>query len=118
MSLSCDCCVLSGRGLCDGLITRPEESYWLWCVWVWSCKLEKWRGLGPLGAVEPLKKTHYVSVMFYREDGFNLKTTENLFNSFWNINYDRKNLFHKHTQLLLHLLWKKNFLIQLYTVCC
>ena len=25
-------CVLSGRGLCDGLITRPEESYRLWCV--------------------------------------------------------------------------------------
>jgi len=28
----CDCCVLSGRGLCDKLITRPEESYRLWCV--------------------------------------------------------------------------------------
>jgi hypothetical protein len=27
-------CVLSGRGLCDGLITRPEESYQLWCVTV------------------------------------------------------------------------------------
>jgi hypothetical protein len=26
------CCVLSGRGLCDELITRPEESYWLWCI--------------------------------------------------------------------------------------
>ena len=26
------CCVLSGRGLCDVLITRPEESYRLWCV--------------------------------------------------------------------------------------
>ena len=25
-------CVLSVRGLCDGLITRPEESYRLWCV--------------------------------------------------------------------------------------
>jgi hypothetical protein len=25
--VSCDCCVLSGRGLCDGLINRPEESY-------------------------------------------------------------------------------------------
>jgi hypothetical protein len=25
MSVSCDCCVLSGRGLCDGLITRPGE---------------------------------------------------------------------------------------------
>ena len=23
----CECCVLSGRGLCDGLITRTEESY-------------------------------------------------------------------------------------------
>jgi hypothetical protein len=27
MSVSCECCVLSGRGLCDELITRPEESY-------------------------------------------------------------------------------------------
>jgi len=26
------CVVLSGRGLCDELITRPEESYRLWCV--------------------------------------------------------------------------------------
>jgi hypothetical protein len=26
------CCVLSGRGLCDELITRPEQSYRLWCV--------------------------------------------------------------------------------------
>jgi hypothetical protein len=34
----CECCVLSGRGLCDKLITRPEESYRLWCVVV--CDLE------------------------------------------------------------------------------
>ena len=27
MSVTCECCVFSGRGLCDGLITRPEESY-------------------------------------------------------------------------------------------
>ena len=27
MFVCCECCVLSGRGLCDGLITRPEESY-------------------------------------------------------------------------------------------
>jgi len=32
------CCVLSGRGLCDELITRPEESYRVWCVVV--CDLE------------------------------------------------------------------------------
>ena len=33
-----ECRVLSGRGLCDELITRPEESYQLWCVVV--CDLE------------------------------------------------------------------------------
>ena len=32
MFVCCECCVLSGRGLCDALITRPEESYRLWCV--------------------------------------------------------------------------------------
>jgi hypothetical protein len=26
MAISCECCVLSGRGLCVGLIARPEES--------------------------------------------------------------------------------------------
>ena len=38
MSLCCECCVLSGRCLCDEMITRPEESYRLWCVVV--CDLE------------------------------------------------------------------------------
>jgi hypothetical protein len=32
MFVCCECCVLSGRGLCDGLITRPEESYRMWRV--------------------------------------------------------------------------------------
>jgi hypothetical protein len=27
MSVPSECCVLSGRGLCFGLITHPEESY-------------------------------------------------------------------------------------------
>jgi len=34
----CNCCVLSGRGLCHELITRPEESYRMWCAVV--CVLE------------------------------------------------------------------------------
>ena len=38
MFVNCECCVLSGRGLCDELITHPEESYRLWCVVV--CDLE------------------------------------------------------------------------------
>ena len=37
LSVSCDCCVLSGRVLCDEPITWPEESYRLWCV---VCDLE------------------------------------------------------------------------------
>ena len=32
MSICCECCVLSRRGLCIELITRPEESYHQWCV--------------------------------------------------------------------------------------
>jgi hypothetical protein len=32
MCVSCQCCLLSGRGLCHGLITHPEESYRLWRV--------------------------------------------------------------------------------------
>ena len=28
----CECCMLSGRGLCDGLIIRSEESYRMWRV--------------------------------------------------------------------------------------
>jgi len=37
-SVCCECFVLSGRGLYDELITRPDESYRLWCVVV--CDLE------------------------------------------------------------------------------
>jgi hypothetical protein len=45
----CVCCVLSGRGLCDELITRPEESYQL----ERCCEQG---GHGPRWAAEPEKK--------------------------------------------------------------
>jgi hypothetical protein len=32
MFVPCQYCVLSGRGLCDRPITRPGESYRVWCV--------------------------------------------------------------------------------------
>jgi hypothetical protein len=38
MFVSCERRVMSGRCLCDDLITRPEGSYQLWCVVV--CDLE------------------------------------------------------------------------------
>ena len=53
MSVYCNCCVLSGRGLCFGLITRPEESYRVWCVWVWSWILDNQKALAQWVAVAP-----------------------------------------------------------------
>ena len=44
----CDCCVLSGRDLCDTLISRPGEFCRLWCVVM--CDLEtSWMRLWPNG---------------------------------------------------------------------
>ena len=59
MPVCCKCCLLSGRGLCDELITRPEESYRLWCVDV--CDLEKHNLVNEeakahWGAIAPRKK--------------------------------------------------------------
>jgi hypothetical protein len=34
MDVCCECCVLSGRGLCVGLITRPEDSYRVRCIYL------------------------------------------------------------------------------------
>ena len=47
MFVCSECCVLSGRGLCDGLITRPEESYRLLCVVVYDQETSKTRRLKP-----------------------------------------------------------------------
>jgi len=49
MFVCCECCVLPGRGLYDKLITRPEESYRLWCVVV--CDLETSRMRRPWPAL-------------------------------------------------------------------
>ena len=32
MSVSCECCELPGRGLCDGPMPRPEEFHRVWRV--------------------------------------------------------------------------------------
>ena len=43
MDVSCEFCVLPGRGLCVGLIIRPEEFYRVWCLtlWLWSLDNEE-----------------------------------------------------------------------------
>jgi hypothetical protein len=50
--------VLSGRGLCDELITCPEESYRLWRVVVCDQETSRMRRLKPrYGAVENTNKS-------------------------------------------------------------
>jgi hypothetical protein len=42
-SVCCEFCVLSGRGFCDGPITRAEESYRLCCVIVCGIETSRMR---------------------------------------------------------------------------
>jgi hypothetical protein len=49
MDVCCECYLLSGRGLCDELIIRPEESYRLWCVVVCDIETSGMRGPWPTG---------------------------------------------------------------------
>jgi hypothetical protein len=32
MSVCCECCLLSGRSVCEGPIPRPQKSYRVWCA--------------------------------------------------------------------------------------
>jgi len=69
MSVCCACCVLSGRGLCDEMITRPEEFYRLWCVVV--CDLEtirEWGGPGPLGGCRAKLRKKCIKITVIREE--------------------------------------------------
>ena len=47
MFVCCECCALSGRGLCDGLVIRSEESYRLWRVVVCDHETSQARRLKP-----------------------------------------------------------------------
>jgi len=69
MFACCECCVLSGRGLCNELIARPGESYRLWCVVV--CDLEtSWkRRPWPTGGVLRQKQKHILLLL-----GFEVRT--------------------------------------------
>ena len=62
MFFCCECCVLSGRGLCDELITRrPEEPYRLWCVVVCDLEISRMRRPWPaLGRSATGKKSNYI----------------------------------------------------------
>ena len=58
----CECCVLSGRVLCFGLITRPEESYWLRYVRVWLRNLDNKETLAHYGLLSPIYLYIYIYI--------------------------------------------------------
>jgi hypothetical protein len=70
MSVSCKCCVLSGRDLCDGPIIPPEESYRLWRCIVYGLETSMMRRPWPmLGCCsEERKKTFKYFVNSHRRD--------------------------------------------------
>jgi len=73
MFVCCECYVLSGRGLCDGLIIRPEESYRLWCIVVCDLGTSKMRRPRPTGGLLGHKKKTLVNYPDnYRDSGRNI----------------------------------------------
>jgi len=67
MFVSCECYVLSGRGLCDELITRPEESYRLWCDVVcnlWTSRMRRsWPALGRSATEKKYQRLYKTSAL-------------------------------------------------------
>ena len=61
----CECCVLSGTGLCDELITRPQEFYRLWCVVVRDLETSRTRRAWLTGGLSRRKQTKniYISLL-------------------------------------------------------
>jgi hypothetical protein len=65
MFVCCECCVLSGRGLCDELITRPEESYRLRCVVLCGVgNLKNEEAMTRVGSQRHSKKKIYFIILF------------------------------------------------------
>ena len=58
MFVCCECCMLSGRGLWEELITSPEESYRLWCVVVCDLETSRMRPWPALGRSATKKTIH------------------------------------------------------------
>ena len=89
MFVCCECCVLSGRGLWDGLIARPEESYRLWCVcvWVWSRKnLADEEAIVRVGLQLREKEKNCTEITSNKDTGGkhgNLVKSVQMFNGYW-----------------------------------
>jgi hypothetical protein len=102
MGVCYECCVLSGRGLCFGLITRPEESYRMWCVVVCDLETSWMRRPCPTGDCRANKTKNYSNsfrhqYLYYRYSSFCRQVwvvvTINGYGNFGSVNkFDKSNL--------------------------
>jgi hypothetical protein len=67
------CCELSGKGLSDVLITRPEESYRPWCVIVCDLETSRMRPWPALGRSVTEKKGDNILEHEAKKSRFNRK---------------------------------------------
>jgi hypothetical protein len=81
MFVCCECCVLSGRGLCDGLITRPGESYRMWRVVVCDQGTSKTRRLKPATGLWKIQPQWVVTPRKQQTSG----NYENVVHTFWDL---------------------------------
>jgi len=105
-------CVLSGRGLCDELITRPQESYRLWCVVVSDLETSAMKRSGPTGGLlRPKNETQRCNTHFRHLKTVNNSLQYNLYAFFCFLNSlfctwpTNAKLYHK-LSLVGHLLFK------------
>jgi hypothetical protein len=76
----CECCVLSGRGLWDELITRREEPYRLLCVVVCDLETSPMRRPCPvLGRSATGKRTNKIRKMIIKATFFSLPMSSRYF---------------------------------------
>jgi hypothetical protein len=64
MSVSCEWCVLSDRGLCDGPITRPEEPYRVVSLCMWCRNLKNEAALAGIGLLRQRVRSIYIFFSF------------------------------------------------------
>jgi hypothetical protein len=67
MSVSFECCVLSGRGVCDGPIPRPEEYYRVLCVDVEASTVRRPRPTGGCRAKEKKVVAYRITCLKYNQ---------------------------------------------------
>jgi len=58
---------LSGRGLWVWSITRPEETYQVWCVWVWSRSLDNEYALAHWGLLRNGKGNNIIEANLFKK---------------------------------------------------